>query len=144
MVATDWYNWNNAFINNVRAWKLENVVLKEAFLMIKSCLPDLRNISYLKKPNIPTLFPIAESYIQGLNERINHRLWRASDFIIKGGKIYRQNIEQYKLEEAAYKAQKSSLNKFQKFIFETVNSDFTAICCIFDQIYHKWYINLRN
>jgi hypothetical protein len=62
MVAIDWYNWNNAFINNVRAWKLENIMLKEAPLMIKPCLPDLRNISYPKKPNIPTLFLIAESY----------------------------------------------------------------------------------
>jgi hypothetical protein len=63
MVATDWYNWNNAFINNVRAWELEDVVLKEAFLMIKPCLPDLRNIFYPKKPNIPTLSLIAEGYI---------------------------------------------------------------------------------
>jgi hypothetical protein len=63
MIAIDWYNWNNAFINNVRAWKLEDVVLKEALLMIKPCLPDLRDISYPKKPNIPTLFPIAEGYI---------------------------------------------------------------------------------
>jgi hypothetical protein len=63
MVVTDWYNWNNAFINNVRAWELEYIVLKEAPLIIKPCLPDLRNISYPKKPNIPTLFPIAESYI---------------------------------------------------------------------------------
>jgi hypothetical protein len=73
MVATDWYNWNNVFINNVRAWKLENIVLKEALLMIKPYLPDLRNISYLKKPNILTLSLIAEGYIQGLNERINYR-----------------------------------------------------------------------
>jgi hypothetical protein len=63
MVAIDWYNWNNAFINNVRAWKLENVVLKKAPLIIKPYLPDLRDISYLKKPNIPTLFLIAEGYI---------------------------------------------------------------------------------
>jgi hypothetical protein len=89
MVATDWYNWNNAFINNVRAWELEDVVLKEAPLMIKPCLPDLRNIFYPKKSNIPTLSLIAEGYIQGLNERIDYRLWRASDFIIEGGKIYR-------------------------------------------------------
>jgi hypothetical protein len=119
-------------------------MLKEAPLMIKPCLPDLRDISYLKKPNIPMFSLIAEGYTQGLNERINHRSWRASDFIIKGGKIYRQDIKQYKLEEAVYKAQRSSLNKFQKFIFETVNPDFTAICCTPDQIYHKWYINLRN
>jgi hypothetical protein len=63
MIATNWYNWNNAFINNVRAWKLEDVMLKKAFLMIKPYLPDLRNIFYPKKPNIPTLFPIAEGYI---------------------------------------------------------------------------------
>jgi hypothetical protein len=62
IIATDWYNWNNAFINNVRAWKLEDIMLKKAFLIIKPCLPDLRNISYPKKPNIPTLFPIAEDY----------------------------------------------------------------------------------
>jgi hypothetical protein len=62
IVATDWYNWNNAFINNVRAWELEDVVLKEAFLMIKPYLPDLRNISYLKKPNISTLSLIAKDY----------------------------------------------------------------------------------
>jgi hypothetical protein len=62
MVATDWYNWNNAFINNVRAWKLEKVVLKEAPLMIKPCLPDLRDIFYPKKPNIPTFSLIAEGY----------------------------------------------------------------------------------
>jgi hypothetical protein len=73
MIATDWYNWNNAFINNVRAWELKDVVLKEALLMIKPYLPDLRDISYPKKPNIPTLFPIAEGYIQGLDERIDHR-----------------------------------------------------------------------
>jgi hypothetical protein len=60
MIAIDWYNWNNTFINNVRAWKLENVMLKEAFLMIKPWLPNLRDIFYPKKPNIPTLFPIAE------------------------------------------------------------------------------------
>jgi hypothetical protein len=132
MVATDWYNWNNAFINNVRAWELEDIVLKEALLMIKPCLPDLRDISYLKKPNVPTLFSIAEGYTQGLDERIDHRSWRASDFITEGGKIYRQNTEQYKLEEATYRAQRSSLDKFQKFIFETVNPDFTAICCTFD------------
>jgi hypothetical protein len=63
MVAIDWYNWNNAFINNVRAWKLEDIVFKKALLMIKPCLPDLRDISYLKKPNIPTLSLIAEGYI---------------------------------------------------------------------------------
>jgi hypothetical protein len=68
-------------------------MLKEAPLMIKPYLPDLRDISYPKKPNIPTLSPIAESYTQGLNECINHRSWRASDLITKGGKIYRQNIE---------------------------------------------------
>jgi hypothetical protein len=51
--------------------------------------PDLRDISYPKKPNIPTLSLIAENYIQGLNERINYRSWRTSDFIIKGRKIYR-------------------------------------------------------
>jgi hypothetical protein len=68
-------------------------MLKEAFLMIKPCLPDLRDIFYLKKPNIPTLSPIAEGYIQGLNERINYRPWRTSDFIIEGGKIYRQDIK---------------------------------------------------
>jgi hypothetical protein len=68
-------------------------VLKEAPLMIKPYLPDLRDIFYLKKPNIPTFSPIAESYTQGLNERIDHRLWRASDFTTKGGKIYRQDIE---------------------------------------------------
>jgi hypothetical protein len=62
MVAVDWYNWNNAFINNVQAWKLEDIMLKKAPLMIKLCLPDLRNISYLKKPNIPTLSLIAEGY----------------------------------------------------------------------------------
>jgi hypothetical protein len=144
MVATDWYNWNNAFINNVRAWELEDVMLKKAPLIIKPCLPDLRNISYPKKPNIPTLFLIAESYTQGLNERINYRSWRASDLTTEGGKIYRQNTKQYKLEEAAYKAQKSSLDKFQKFIFETINPDFIAICCTPDQTYYKWYINLRN
>jgi hypothetical protein len=93
MIATNWYNWNNAFINNVRAWELKDVILKKAPLMIKPCLPDLRNIFYPKKPNIPTLSPIAESYIQGLDERINHRLWRASDFTTEGGKIYRQNTE---------------------------------------------------
>jgi hypothetical protein len=48
-------------------------MLKKAPLMIKPYLPDLRDISYPKKPNIPTLSPIAESYTQGLNERINHR-----------------------------------------------------------------------
>jgi hypothetical protein len=68
-------------------------MLKEAFLMIKPYLPDLRNISYLKKPNIPTLSPIAEDYTQGLDERIDHRSWRTSDFIIEGGKIYRQNTK---------------------------------------------------
>jgi hypothetical protein len=62
IVAIDWYNWNNAFINNVRAWELKNIMLKEAPLMIKPYLPDLRDISYLKKPNIPTLSPIAEGY----------------------------------------------------------------------------------
>jgi hypothetical protein len=62
MIATDWYNWNNAFINNVRAWELENIMLKEASLIIKPCLPDLRNISYPKKPNIPTFSLIAKSY----------------------------------------------------------------------------------
>jgi hypothetical protein len=67
-------------------------------------LLDLRNISYPKKPNIPTLFLIAESYIQGLDERTNYRPWQTSDFIIEDGKIYRQDIEQYKLEKAAYKA----------------------------------------
>jgi hypothetical protein len=41
MIAIDWYNWNNAFINNVRAWELEDVMLEEAFLIIKPCLPDL-------------------------------------------------------------------------------------------------------
>jgi hypothetical protein len=102
-------------------------MLKKAPLIIKPYLPDLRNISYPKKPNIPTLFPIVESYTQGLNERIDHRSWRASDLTTKGGKIYRQDTEQYKLEEAAYRAQRSSLDKFQKFIFETVNPDFTAI-----------------
>jgi hypothetical protein len=79
-------------------------VLEEASLMIKPCLPDLRNISYPKKPNIPTLSPIAEGYIQGLNVRTDHRPWRASDLTIEGGKIYRQDIEQYKLEKTAYKA----------------------------------------
>jgi hypothetical protein len=68
-------------------------VLKEAFLMIKPCLPDLRDIFYPKKPNISTLSLIAEGYIQGLDERIDYRSWRASDFIIKNGKIYRQNIK---------------------------------------------------
>jgi hypothetical protein len=68
--------------------------------MIKPCLPDLRDISYPKKPNIPTLFPIAEGYTQGLNERIDYRPWRASDLIIEGGKIYRQDIEQYKLKKS--------------------------------------------
>jgi hypothetical protein len=68
-------------------------MFKKAPLMIKPYLPDLRNISYLKKPNIPTLSPIAESYTQGLNERIDYRSWRASDFTIEGGKIYRQDIE---------------------------------------------------
>jgi hypothetical protein len=63
MIAIDWYNWNNAFINNVRAWKFEDIVLEKASLMIKPCLPDLRDISYPKKPNIPTLFLIAEGYI---------------------------------------------------------------------------------
>jgi hypothetical protein len=101
-------------------------MLKKAPLIIKPYLPDLRDISYPKKPNVPTLSPIAENYTQGLNERINHRSWRTSDFTIKNGKIYRQNTEQYKLEKAAYKAQKSSLNKFQKFIFEIVNSNFIA------------------
>jgi hypothetical protein len=48
-------------------------MLKEAFLMIKPYLPDLRDISYPKKLNIPTLSLIAEGYIQGLNERINYR-----------------------------------------------------------------------
>jgi hypothetical protein len=48
-------------------------MLKEAPLMIKPCLPNLRDIFYPKKPNIPTLSPIAEGYIQGLNERIDHR-----------------------------------------------------------------------
>jgi hypothetical protein len=72
--------------------------------MIKPCLPDLRNISYPKKPNIPTLSLIAEGYTQGLDVRTDHRPWRASDFTTEGGKIYRQNIEQYKLEEMAYKA----------------------------------------
>jgi hypothetical protein len=70
-------------------------VLKEAPLIIKPCLPDLRDIFYLKKPNIPTLSPIAEGYTQGLDERIDHRSWRASDFTTKGGKIYRQNTKQY-------------------------------------------------
>jgi hypothetical protein len=45
------------------------------------------------RDNIPTLSPIAEGYTQGLDERINYRSWRASDFTIEGGKIYRQNIE---------------------------------------------------
>jgi hypothetical protein len=63
MIATDWYNWNNAFIDNVQAWELKDVMLKKAPLIIKPYLLDLRNISYLKKPNIPTLFLIAESYI---------------------------------------------------------------------------------
>jgi hypothetical protein len=62
MVAINWYNWNNAFINNVRAWELEDVMLKKAPLIIKPCLPDLRDISYPKKPNIPTLSLIAENY----------------------------------------------------------------------------------
>jgi hypothetical protein len=93
MVATDWYNWNNTFINNVRAWKLEDIMLKKAFLIIKPYLPDLRNIFYLKKPYIPTLFPIVKGYTQGLNEHINYRSWRTSDFTTKGGKIYRQDIE---------------------------------------------------
>jgi hypothetical protein len=119
-------------------------MLEKALLIIKPCLPDLRKISYLKKPNIPTLFLIAKSYTQDLDERIDYRPWRASDLTIEERKIYRQNTEQYKLEKAAYKAQKSSLNKFQKFIFEIVNPDFTAICCTPDQTYHKWYINLRN
>jgi hypothetical protein len=48
-------------------------VLKEVPLMIKPYLPDLRDIFYSKKLNIPTLFPIAEGYIQGLNERIDYR-----------------------------------------------------------------------
>jgi hypothetical protein len=48
-------------------------MLKEAFLMIKPCLPDLQDISYPKKPDIPTLFPIVEGYIQGRNERIDYR-----------------------------------------------------------------------
>jgi hypothetical protein len=48
-------------------------MLKEALLMIKPCLPDLKEISYPKKPNIPTLSSIAEGYTQGLNERIDHR-----------------------------------------------------------------------
>jgi hypothetical protein len=112
-------------------------MLEKAHLMIKPCLPDLRDISYPKKPNIPTLSPIAEGYIQGLDERTNHRPWRASDLTTEVGKIYRQNTEQYKLEEAAYRAQRSSLDKFQKFIFEIVNPDFTATYCTFDQIYHK-------
>jgi hypothetical protein len=68
-------------------------MLEEASLMIKPCLPDLRNIFYPKKPNIPTLFLIAEGYTQGLNVRTDYRLWRASDFTTKGGKIYRQNTE---------------------------------------------------
>jgi hypothetical protein len=89
IIATDWYNWNNAFINNVRAWELENVMLKKAPLMIKPCLPDLRDIFYLKKPNIPTLSSIAEGYTQDLDERIDYRPWRASDLITKNGKIYR-------------------------------------------------------
>jgi hypothetical protein len=38
-------------------------MLKEAFLMIKPYLPDLRDIFYPKKPNILTLFPIVEGYI---------------------------------------------------------------------------------
>jgi hypothetical protein len=63
IIATDWYNWNNAFINNVRAWKLENVVFKKAPLIIKPYLPDLRDIFYLKKPDIPTLSLIAKGYI---------------------------------------------------------------------------------
>jgi hypothetical protein len=37
-------------------------MLKEAPLMIKPYLPDLRDISYPKKPDIPTLSPIAEGY----------------------------------------------------------------------------------
>jgi hypothetical protein len=48
-------------------------MLKKALLIIKPYLPDLRNISYPKKPNIPTLSPIAEGYTQGLNERTDHR-----------------------------------------------------------------------
>jgi hypothetical protein len=63
IIAIDWYNWNNAFINNVRAWELEDIMLKKAPLIIKPCLPDLRDIFYLKKPNIPTLSLIAEGYI---------------------------------------------------------------------------------
>jgi hypothetical protein len=93
-----------AVTNNVRVWKLKNIMLEEAFLMIKPCLPDLRDIFYPKKPNIPTLSSIAEDYTQGLNVRINHRPWRASDFTTEGGKIYRKNTKQYKLEETAYKA----------------------------------------
>jgi hypothetical protein len=87
-------------------------MLKKAPLIIKPCLPDLRNISYPKKPNNPTPSPIAENYTQGLNERIDHHSWRTSDLTTENGKIYQQNIKQYKLEEAAYKVQKSSLNKF--------------------------------
>jgi hypothetical protein len=79
-------------------------MLEEAPLMIKPCLPDLRDISYPKKPNILKLFLIAEVYTQALNERINYGAQRASDLIIMGGKIYWQNIKQYQLEEAAYKA----------------------------------------
>jgi hypothetical protein len=68
-------------------------MLKKAFLIIKPCLPDLQDIFYPKKPNISTLFLIAENYIQGLNERIDYRSWRTSDFTTEDGKIYRQNIE---------------------------------------------------
>jgi hypothetical protein len=38
-------------------------MLEEALLIIKPYLPDLRNVSYSKKPNILTFFLIAEIYI---------------------------------------------------------------------------------
>jgi hypothetical protein len=81
-------------------------------------------------------------YEDNLDQRSDNMDWRLSHLTKGGLEIYKQDLEQYRFEELIFRAQRNSIDKFQKFIFDTVNPKFILFCCILNQTYKQWYTNL--
>jgi hypothetical protein len=122
------------------------VVFKGHRTLPKPEIPDLRDRIYTKsavaKANAIT--KNEKNYDKRYDQKRDGANWRSSDLINSGSKIYRQNINHYRIEKTAYKAQRSNLDKLQKFIFSIVNPIYTKSCYILTHTFQQWYDNLRN
>jgi ferredoxin len=151
--SSDWTNWRHVFLLQVTTHGLEDHVIDKRPLIKRPTIPDIRHQKYAKTANAlreaRSLLARDDEGIDAYHHQENpiqekaDGEWMMTDLTDAGQKNFNLDYNWYKQKETTYLAQKTSVEKLNKWIFSTVDPEFISTCCQPRDGIWRWYANLE-